>query len=263
MTTIKRMLSVFLITLLLLSGCAAPACTAEKAPAASTTAPTAAPTPESPVVTSLLRVIAADESGSTLLADISNRAVYRNHLPDGKAYPVGTLLEVTTTASVMAIYPAQFDKVQAVKLLEEGFDDRCALYLQVLEDLWKEDQALQSEIDYIGIDLSETSLTPSEQDALAWRFAELKGKQLVQGTWEELAEQGFIDKENLYWENGCLLSIHEEGFLTDEEKDPNKITFRAEKWRSGLGAIMFTDCTAERNKTGHWSEYTPGGFAIA
>ena len=113
------------------------------------------------------------------------------------------------------------------------------------------------------VTLSETSLTPSEQDALAWRFAELKGKQLVQGTWEELAEQGFIDKENLYWENGCLLSIHEEGFLTDEEKDPNKITFRAEKWRSGLGAIMFTDCTAERNKTGHWSEYTPGGFAIA
>ena len=103
MTTIKRMISVFLITLLLLSGCAAPACTAEKAPAASTTAPTAAPTPESPVVTSLLRVIAADESGSTLLADISNRAVYRNRLPDGKAYPVGTLLEVTTTASVRSV----------------------------------------------------------------------------------------------------------------------------------------------------------------
>ena len=128
--------------------------------------------------------------------------------------------------------------------------------------LWEEDQALQADIDYIGIDLSHTSLTKSEQDALAWRFGELKGKEVLVGTFDELCEQGFIDGENLYWENGCLLSIEEEG-LPDEESYLNKVLFRAQKWRSGLGAIMFTSCTAERDKTGHWGEYTAGGFAIA
>ena len=89
------------------------------------------------------------------------------------------------------------------------------------------------------------------------------GKEPISGTFETLCDEGYIDRDNLYWENGCLLSIHEEGFLTDEEEDPDKVTFRAQKWRSGLGAIMYTSCTAERDKSGHWGEFAPGGFAIA
>ncbi|MBO5671534.1 MAG: hypothetical protein J6S41_08300 [Clostridia bacterium] len=260
--TTKRILSVLLTALFLLfTGCSAPEQTphTESTPTAE---PTAAPTPEAPAVTHTLRVIASYEGGGLLLADVNNRAVYHNALPDSKIYPAGTLLEVTCADYVLETYPAQLAEIYEAEPIDDGFDDRCALYLQVFEDLWEEDQALQADIDYIGIDLSRTSLTKSEQDALAWRFGELKGKEVLTGTFDELCEQGFINKEELYWENGCLLSIEEEG-LPDEESDTNKVIFRAQKWRSGLGAIMFTSCTAEQDKTGHWGEYTAGGFAIA
>lgn len=262
MTTTKRAISILLSVLfLLLCGCSAPACTSETVPTP-TAEPTAEPTPEVNKITLSLRVIDANENGSTLLADINSRSVYRNRLPDDKTYPVGTLLDVTCADEVLETYPAQLAEIYEAEPIDDGFDDRCALYLQVFEDLWEEDQALQADIDYIGIDLSHTSLTPSEQDALAWRFGELKGKEVLTGTFDELCEQGFIDRENLYWEDGCLLSIEEEG-LPDEESYLNKVIFRAQKWRSGLGAIMFTSCTAEQDKTGHWGEYTAGGFAIA
>lgn len=260
MKTTKRIISVLLIALLLwLTGCSPSdtvTCYAEP-----TAAPTAEPTPV-PTVTMMLRVIAVDKNGSTLLADQNSTAVFRNALPDGKVYPVGTLLEITCSGDVLETYPGQLANLYTATPIDDGFDDRCALYLQVFHDLWADDQALQADIDYIGIDLSKTSLTKSEQDAVAWRFAELQGKELVTGTLEELGEQGYIDLENLYWENGCFLSIEEEG-TPDEEAYENKVLFRAQKWRSGLGAIMFTSCTAEQDKTGHWSEYTAGGFAIA
>lgn len=252
MTTAKRIISVFLLTLfLLLPGCS-PAqtvtCYAE---------PTAEPEPEISTVTQTVRVIAVYEGGSLLLADMDSNSIYSNALPDGKSYPAGTLLELTCADYVLETYPEQLAKIQSATPIEDGFDDRCALYLQVLEDLWEEDPALQADIEYIGIDLSGTSLTQSEQDAVAWRFGELKEKEIVQGTFDELCEEGFIDRENLYWEDGCLLSI------TEEDATADSVNFSAEKWRSGLGAILFTDCTAKQNSAGHWGDYSAGGFLIA
>ncbi|MBO5253092.1 MAG: hypothetical protein J6C51_04005 [Clostridia bacterium] len=263
MKKIKVIVSALLVCLLILTGCTGPACTSEYAPAAPTAEPTAEPTPEIPTVTYTLRVIYVYDGGSMMLADQNSGDIYHNRLPDGKTYPAGTLLSVTASDYVLAIWPSQISEIYTAEPIEDGFDDRCALYLDVFEKLWSEDTALQHDIDYIGVDLSETSLTESEQLAVAWCFGGLKGKEALTGTFEELCDEGFIDRENLYWENGCLLSIHENGFLTDEEEDPDKVTFRAQKWRSGLGAIMYTDCTAERDKTGHWGEFTPGGFAIA
>ncbi len=258
MKTVKRILSVLLLLTLLFSGCT-PACTSERAPVE----PTAEPTPEAPSVTHTLRVIHIYEGGSMMLADQNSSSIYHNRLPDGKTYPVGTLLSVTSADYVLEIYPEQLAEIYSAEPIESGFDDRCALYLDVFEDLWSEDQALQSDIDYIGVDLSETALPKSEQFAVAWCFGELHDKEVLNGTFEELCEQGFINEEDLYWENGCLLSIREEGFLTDEEEDPDEVTFTAQKWRSGLGAIMFTNCTAKQDKNGHWDKYVPGGFAIA
>lgn len=258
----KYFLPVLLVCILLFSGCT-PACTSETAPAAPTAEPTAEPTPEIPTVTHTLRVIHVYDGGTVMLADQNSDAVYCNRLPDGKTYPAGTLLSVTCSDYILATYPEQFAEIYTAEPIEEGFDDLCVLYLDVFEDLWNEDTALQHDIDYIGIDLSETSLTKSEQLAAAWRFGEMKETEILTGTFDELCEQGFIDKENLYWENGCLLSIREDASLTDEEKAPNEVSFTAQKWRSGLGAIMFTRCTAERDKNGHWDEYIPGGFAIA
>lgn len=46
------------------------------------------------------------------------------------------------------------------------------------------------------------------------------------------------------------------------EAGEDGFVFTAEKWRSGLGAIWFTDCAAVRGSGGQWS-YQPGGFSIA
>ena len=41
------------------------------------------------------------------------------------------------------------------------------------------------------------------------------------------------------------------------------VTFDAEKWRSGLGAYFFFDCTSVQTAGGHWDGYTIGGEAIS
>ncbi len=132
-------------------------------------------------------------------------------------------------------------------------------------------------ISYLGVDLSQTSLSAGEAAAVAWAFSEGRDAQLVQGTYEELVEQGYITGEPLEesdavfweWKDGILFSITE----TDEPVTFNlpamgvddggsadmsqfnvsdTVSFDAQKWRSGLGAYIFSGCTAVRNNAGHW-----------
>ena len=60
------------------------------------------------------------------------------------------------------------------------------------------------------------------------------------------------------WEDGCFLSIEEKEGSADDA-----VTFTAELWRSGLGALYFCDCTSSRAADGHWSAYVPGPIAVA
>lgn len=134
-----------------------------------------------------------------------------------------------------------------------------ALYRQVLEDLWAVDPGLNGDISIIGVDLSATSLTEEEQTALAEDFAAAHGMELVQGTWEELRDLGYIDQEELYWAEGCHFSITEK---EGEADSLSTLAFDAQKWRSGLGAYFFCDCTAVQAEDGTW-EYTVAAEAIS
>ena len=149
-------------------------------------------------------------------------------------------------------------------------EDVCELYLEVLEDLWDVDPGLNDGISQIGIDLSELShLTDAEKEKVMRDFAAKHDLPYIAGTWEELCEQGLIDKENLYWEDGLFFSIK-----TDEDAVwnlpnikngdpvPDLTAFDAHKWRSGLGAYFFGQCTAQKNADGKWS-YTVGQHAIS
>ena len=148
--------------------------------------------------------------------------------------------------------------------------DVCELYLEVLEDLWNVDPGLNSEISQIGIDLSELShLTEVEKDTVMSEFASKHNLPYIVGTWEELCEQGVIDKENLCWEDGLFFSIKtnedaEWNLPAIKEGDPvpELTAFDAQKWRSGLGAYYFGQCTAQKNADGKWS-YTVGQEAIS
>ena len=249
---------------LLLAGCsAAPAGETLTPP---TLAPGDSPAPE-PVDAVLVdqapwfatfRVVAGAETGNLVLAanDGSAGQVYTlstEGLSLDRPVENGELINVYYEI-VLETYPAQFGGVTAVEHTRTERDDRCGLYLQVLEDLWEVDPGLNESLEELAVDFSElTDLSESEKDALGWIFGTTHGLMPITGTWEELVEQGYIDGEELLWNgNGCLFTLS--GSADD--------TFQAEKWASGLGAYFFNDCTAKMGADGAW-EYTIGSEAIS
>lgn len=231
-----------------------------------TAAPSSMP-PESPTDTSpvlidqapwfaTFRVVAGAERGELVLAanDGTSGEVYVLNTEglslDG---PVenGELINVYYDA-VLESFPCRFSNVSAVEHTATERDDRCGLYLQVLEDLWEVDSGLNQDITLLGVDLSGlTDLSDSEKAAVTWVFGNAHGLPTVTGTWQELVDQGYINGEELYWEEGCLFSI-----------TGSAESFEAEKWRSGLGAYLFLECVGEQDGEGNWT-YTVGAEAIA
>ena len=204
------------------------------------------------------RVVAGAESGELVLAanDGTSGQVYvlnTEGLPLDGPVENGELINVYYDA-VMESFPCQFSNVSGVEHTETERDDRCGLYLQVLSDLWEVDPGLNTDLEELAVDFSElTDLSESEKAALAYAFGNAHGLMPITGTWEELVEEGYIDKENLLWNgNGCL-------FTLSGSADG---TFRAEKWASGLGAYTFNDCTAQMGEDGDWT-YTVASESIA
>lgn len=169
----------------------------------------------------------------------------------------GMVIDVTWDGMVAESWPCQI-RVDEVVVTKQD-DDLVGLYRTVLNDLWENDSGLNQGAELLGLDFSTlTNLTNREKEALAYLFSCDAGLGLsyVTGTWEELRDQGYIDGENLVWENGVFFSV------SMEQEGSGTFRFEAEKWRSGLGAIFFTDCTAKRGSDGAWS-YESGGFAIS
>ena len=157
----------------------------------------------------------------------------------------------------METYPAQPCGVEEIWVWADGFEDTAVLCLEVFEDLAEEDAALAHGAKIIGLDLSQTALSPAEQSAVALLLEWDTGLTVVQGTMEELGDQGYIDMENLYWEEGYFLSF------TETERTDTSLTFSAQLWKSGLGAMFYADCNVGREVNGPWSDYTIGAVAVA
>ena len=256
----KAVLSAITLCLALLTGCGTST--------GSVVTPSPTP-PEDPTDTSAVlvdqapwfetfRVVAGAESGELVLAanDGTANQVYvlnTEGLPLDAPVENGELINVYYDM-VLETFPAQFSNVTAVEHTQTERDDRCGLYLQVLEDLWAVDPGLNTNLEELGVDLSGlTDLSESEKAAVTWAFGNAHGLTPITGTWEELVEEDYIDRENLIWNgNGCLFTLS--GSADD--------TFRAEKWASGLGAYVFSDCTAKMGQDGTWT-YTVGSQAIA
>ena len=113
---------------------------------------------------------------------------------------------------------------------------------------------------------------------MAWVFAGNHGAELVEGSVDELLEQGWITASPLLasgseeepsepehyfyeWENGCHFSITEQPMEGTYSLTP--VTFDAMKWRSSLGAYFFSDCTAVQSALGDWSGYRIGAEMIS
>lgn len=144
----------------------------------------------------------------------------------------------------------------------------CELYLQVLEDLWKDDTGLNENIVYISVDLSEApgELSDNEKVAIALVFAQRHDAEPLGLTYAELAESGYLTqvseasegREPLWqWDDGVLFKIS-----SDAQEKQKTLKFDAMKWRSPLGAYYFMDCTAKQGRDGAYS-YEVGGWAIS
>lgn len=182
----------------------------------------------------------------------------------------GALVEVAYDL-VLETYPGQLAEVTAVNIRSDGFDDRCALYLRVLNDLWAVDEGLNSDITMLSVDLSQTGLSDSEQAAVAWVFGGMHDiSETMTMSYEELAAEGYLSDTAPkvdgipHWKDGCLFTITEQETGDNELNGArNTVTFDAQKWRSALGAYFFADCTAEQALDGHWGDYTVGAAAIS
>ena len=201
------------------------------------------------------------ESSDVYTLDLKNVSVTLS-TASGIDLEEGCLVKVAFD-SIEEVFPGILN-ASSVEVLESGFDDMCEMYLNVFEDIWEKDGGLNAGIIELGVDLSNTRLSAAEQSAVAYVFGMEHGILPLQGTWEELCEQGYIDKENLVWENGCLFSIEETGDGDAADTyGQSMVTFNAKKWRSGLGAYYFDSCTSVQSRDGEWEDYEIGVEAIS
>lgn len=196
----------------------------------------------------------------------------------------GMAVDVAFNGMVMESFPAQLGEAYSVSAWTRGRGrnpmgttyDLCGLYLQVLDDLWQKDPALNENISQLALDLSQApgELTEGEKAALTWRFGEAHGVDAFAATFEELKDQGYLSSEPLgedapegaaflHWEDGCFFSIKVNEDHEGEIYSLPVIFFNAEKWRSSLGAYCFYDCSAGWAQAGTWSGYSVGSEMIS
>lgn len=299
---------VFILTLCLLLTACAPAAETPESPAR-TEGPAAPADPagvppslaedEEPTVLTC-RVVDGAEDGNLLLAELDEglyggTGVYRLNVKDvpvtldGEAAEPSVLedgmaVDVAFNGHVLESFPAQLGEVYSVSAWSRGrgrngggtMFDLCGLYLQVLDDLWKKDPALNEDVSQIALDLSQApgELTEGEKLALVHRFGELHGVEAFAATFEELKEQGYLTSDPLgdgapegaafvRWEDGCLFSITPSEDHEGESYSLPTLFFNAEKWRSSLGAYGFYDCSAGWGQVSTWNGYQVGSEMIS
>ncbi len=259
------------------------------------------------------RIIDGAEEGNLLLAELDaplaggkdgrhdGKGVYRlcvaEDTPvylDGQSASAGDLadgmpLEIAFNGTVLESFPGQLGQVYSISGYSIGtpqcpggsYYDLCGLYLQALDDLWQRDPALNENVSLVSLDLSRApgDLLESEKSALAWRFGELHGVGVLDLSFEELRDQGYLTASSLStpapeegedfsrlwysWEDGCLFSITPNESHQEEVYSLPILFFNAEKWRTPLAAYCLYDCSALWPEMGTWSGYKIGNEMIS
>jgi len=238
-----------------------------------------------------LKIIDGAESGNLILAGEENGYIYAldaksiDILIDGKK---AELKDLEDGMPIDIYYEGNFDNVpqkqgQPINITSfcksinghsigternpgGTFYDLSGLYLKVLEDLWETDAGLNGDVKYISVDLSKApgELTEGEKSAISYIFAKAHDKQCLELSYEELIEQGYLKgNKPYYFEDGILFSITDSMKAEEKYNGLRVIKFDAQKWRSGLGAYIFTDCTASWPQMGTWTDYNVSAHAIS
>lgn len=189
-------------------------------------------------------VVTMNETGGSL-AVLSREQ--RNNL-DVKP---GDILEVTHIGVFLESHPQQFGSVRNVEVIGNE-PDRVGLVMQVFDEFWKA-QNRDKEPETLAVDLSPaTAWMTGEKQAVIWSLTERTEAYILESTFDQLVEDGQIDKEKLVWNgNGVLFE-----FVIQEEPEEGKIVFDAKLWRGGTDSLFSEGVTAVW-KDGKWE--TSGG----
>lgn len=144
--------------------------------------------------------------------------------------------------------------VFAVACTQSEEVDKVGAYTTVIDKLYEEDSALNSNIKYIAIDTSLIVNLNDEEKAELLKELGNYGFIILDMNIEELKEEGYV--KDLYFEEGILFQIK------DELIERNSITMDISKWRSGLGAIGY-DGTVVKYKNGKWKIVEQGDAWIS
>lgn len=216
-------------------------------------------TPETPGSATLTAKIIEVADGSLLAAEPDGGLYFADavgaQIIGDKPLSPGMTVEIAFGGDIMESFPAQIAGVSSIKIISDEAD-LVGLYLKITDDLWNDGGTLKEDIDVIAFDLSEAeNLSRGEKQALTYLASGKYGYETVEGTFEELREQGYIEKDELWFPCGVLIRFRNMEFKS------GSFTFAADIWRSGTGAIIYGDCSAKLSD-GEWS-YTPGGWAIS
>ncbi len=175
--------------------------------------------------------------------------------PGIDALEQGMLVDVAFDGTVQESFPMGLGGIKDICIKGRG-EDISGLYRTVIDDLYKVDPGLNGNISILAFDFTKASnLTEAEKTALLYLLRETYSEEIMAATYAELSEQGYIDKDKLYFEKGLLFTIEDTAMSGDQ------FTFNARKWRSGLGAYFFHECTAQKSE-GIWT-YTIGAEMIS
>ena len=240
-----------------------------------------------------LRIVDGAATGQLVLAGERESDVYTLDMKDIKVFldgrkadvsalEDGMMAEIVHSGWIQTTYPGTFSDVYEVRVYSLGSEknpggsyyDVCGLYLQVLEDLWNAEAGLNSEIQYISVDLTDApgNLTDGEKAAIAWIFGGKHGVQALTLNSEELKEQGYFteivytgtgmpmsvddDRPKAYlWEDGVLFTIIDNMGQDAVSYSLPVVKFNAWKWRTPLGAYYFHNCSVVWPQMGTWSSY--------
>ena len=224
-------------------------------------------------------VLAGNEGYEVMTLNVDKIPVFLDGEPaDASVLMDGMTIHIKHSGMILETYPGMFASVEEVQAFSIGtknqpggsFFDLAGLYIKVLDDLWEKDKGLNSGAEYVSIDLSEApgGLSENEKAAICWIFGNKHDVMVMDFTMEELKNEGYLTaaggSDNLYqWDNGLLFTITDDFGEDFETYSLPVIKFNAMKWRSPLGAYMFTGCSASWPQMGTWEDYNIGAEAIS
>lgn len=167
-------------------------------------------------------------------------------------YKPGDLLRITYDGMIAESYPAQ---IWASKIEVIGRNMVIDGYLQIIDDIYNKDMALNDGITMLAVDTSQWKhLSSAEKDILLKILGDQYDLEIIEGTRDELNEMGLIDEEKLYFKEGILIEIKN----LDYKEATNSLSATISKWRSGKGAIgwdvkaSYKDEAWEISRDGMW-----------